>query len=205
MSRPSRGGSRRRGRALKKAARLKAWLGFLDESGVLMAPLARQTWNPRGHTPVLRHRTRAHQKVSIIAALCVPPTRDHVRLYFPLHPNRNITKTEVVASLRQLRHDLNGALVLLWDRFQAHRARKVQTFLRQASRIHPVFFPAYAPELNPIEYVWGYLKRNPWANWAPLDLDQLVAGTRRSSQALQHRSDLLRSLLHHTPLSLRLK
>ncbi len=170
-----------------------------------MAPLVRQTWSPRGHTPVLQSRTRAHQKVSVIAALCVPPTRDYVRLHFRLHANRNITATEVVAFLCQLRHHLNGALVLLWDRFQAHRATKVQTFLTPASRIHPVFFPAYAPELNPIEYAWGYLKRNPWANWAPLDLDQLVVGTRRSSQALQHRSDLLRSFIRHSPLSLRLK
>ncbi len=170
-----------------------------------MAPRVRRTWSPHGQTPVLPHRTRAHQKVSVIAALCVSPTRDHVHLYFRLHANRNITATEVVAFLRQLRHHLNGAIVLLWDRFQAHRATKVQTFLTPASRLHPVFFPPYAPELNPIEYAWGYLKGNPLANWAPLALDQLVVGTRRSSQALQHRSDLLRSFIRHSPLFLRLR
>lgn len=170
-----------------------------------MAPLVRQTWSPRGHTPVLQHRTRAHQKVSVVAALCVPPTRDHVHMYFRLHPNRNITATEVVAFLRLLQRHLNGPLVLLWDRSRPHRAKTVQAFLTPSARIHPVFFPAYAPELNPIEYAWGYLKRNPCANWAPLDLEQLVVGTRRSSQALQRRADLLRSFLHHSPLSLRLK
>lgn len=170
-----------------------------------MAPLARQTWSPRRHTPLLRHRTRAHQKVSVIAALCVPPTRDNVHVYFRLHPNRNITATEVVAFLRQLRRHLHSPLVLLWDRLQAHRATNVQTFLTPASHIHAVFFPAYAPELNPIEYAWGYLKGNPLANWAPLDLNQLVLGTRRSSHALQHRPDLLRSFIRHSSLSLRLK
>jgi len=165
-----------------------------------MAPLVRRTWSPQGQPPVLPHRTRAHQKVSVIAALCVPPTRDHVHMYFWLHTNRNITATEVVAFLRQLHSHLNGTIVLLWDRFQAHRAKKVQTLLPPASRIHPVFFPPYAPELNTTEYAWGYLKGNPLANWAPLDLDQLVVGTRHSSQALQHRPDLLRYFIRHSPL-----
>lgn len=171
---------------------------------MLRAPLVRRTWSPPGQSPVLPHRTRAHQKVSVIAALCVPPTRDQVHVYFRLHANRNITATDVVAFLRQLQYHLDGASVLLWDRFQAHRANKVQTFLSRASRIHPVFFPPYAPELNPLEYAWGYLKGNPLANWAPLDLDQLLVGTRHSSQALHHRPALLRAFILHRPLFLRL-
>lgn len=188
----------------KKATRLKAWLAFLDESGVLMAPLVRRTWSPSGRTPILAHRTRSHQKVSIIAALCVSPARDQVHLYFRLYPNRNITASEVVAFLRQLRHQLGGPIVLLWDRLRAHRATTVHAFLTPATRIHPVFLPPYAPELNPIEYAWGYLKRNPLANWAPLDIESLVAGTHRSSRALQRHPDLLRSFLRHSPLFLRL-
>jgi transposase len=126
-------------------------------------------------------------------------------LYFRLHANRNITATEVVAFLRQLRRQLRGPLVVLWDRLRAHRAAKVQTFLTPAVRIHPVDLPPYAPELNPIEYAWGYLKGNPLANWAPLDLDSLVTGARHASRALQHRPDLLRSFIRHSPLFLRLK
>lgn len=33
----------------------------------------------------------------------------------------------------------------------------------------------------------GYLKGNPLANWAPLDLDKMVVGTHHLSQAIQHR------------------
>jgi hypothetical protein len=125
----------------KKAARLKAGWAVLDESGVLMAPLVRRTWSPQGHPPVLSHRARAHQKGSVIAALCVSPSRDRVRLYVRLHANRNVAAPEVVAFLRHLRHHVDGPIVRLWDRLQAHRARAVQTFLTSAWRIHPVFFP----------------------------------------------------------------
>ncbi len=42
----------------KGALRLKATLVFLDEGGLIMAPLVRRTWAPRGQTPVLLRRTR---------------------------------------------------------------------------------------------------------------------------------------------------
>jgi len=154
---------------------------------------------------VLRQRTRCHQKVSLIAALCVPPTRDRVALYVRLHPNRGITAAEVRGFLRHLHRQLRSPVVLLWDRLRAHRARKVQTFLGRASDIHAVCFPPYAPELNPIEGLWGYLKGTPLANWTPLDLEHLLAGTRHASRAVHHRDDLLRAFLRHRPLFLRLR
>ncbi|MDA2910974.1 transposase [Nitrospiraceae bacterium AH_259_D15_M11_P09] len=170
-----------------------------------MAPLVHRTWAPQGQTPILLHRTRSHHKVSVIAALCVPPSRKRVHLYFRLHPNTNITAVEVVAFLRQLRRHLGGPMVLLWDQLRAHRAGRVHAFLTRASRIHPVFFPPYAPELNPIEYAWGYLKRTPLANWAPLDVETLVTGARCANRGLQRHPALLRSFIRHSPLFLRLK
>jgi hypothetical protein len=67
-----------------------------------MAPLVRRSWHPRGVTPVLEQRTRAHQKVSAIAAVCILPTRDRVQLYFRLHPHANINAFGVRAFLREL-------------------------------------------------------------------------------------------------------
>lgn len=34
-------------------------------------------------------------------------------------------------------------------------------------------FPPYAPEFNPIEYAWSYLKTKPLANFAPPDTDAM--------------------------------
>jgi putative transposase len=120
---------------------LKAHLVFLAESGILMAPLLCRTWSLRGQTPGVRHRTRHHQKISMVAALCVAPQRERVRLYFRLHPDANIHGREVIAFLRQVLRQLHGPIVLLWDRLLAHRALATQRFLAQAPRLHPVFFP----------------------------------------------------------------
>lgn len=189
----------------KNAARLNAWLVFIDESGMLMSPLVRRSWAPRGHTPILLQRTRSHQKVTAIGALCVTPQRDQVHLYFRLHCNANINAIRVVDFLRQLDRQLAAPLMLIWDRLQAHRARRVTDFLAEHRHIRSAFLPAYAPELNPIEYCWGYLKMNPMANHPIFDVHELTTETRSHVRSVQHRPQLLKSFIQHSPLSLRLK
>ncbi len=171
----------------------------------MMAPFMRRTWNPRGETPLLHHCGGTHRKVSAIGALCVPPERDDVRLYFRLHPNANINAERVVDFLGQLLVQVDAPMVLIWDRLNAHRAYLVQDFLRAHRQLATEFFPPYAPELNPIEYVWGYLKLNPLANLAFFNLEELTTTARSQTRSLQRKPDLLRSFLRHSPLSLRLK
>ena len=178
---------------------------FIDESGLLMAPLVRRSWHPRGVTPVMEQRTRAHQKVSIIAALCVPPSRDAVQLYFRLLPKANFNAVAIRGFLRQLNRQLNAPWVLIWDRLQAHRARIVQSFIASQSHARSVYLPPYAPELNPVEYLWGYLKTNPLANAPFFDLDTLADQARSHTRSLQRQPAILRSFVEHSPLSLRLK
>jgi transposase len=189
----------------KNATRLRAWLVFIDESGLLMAPLVRRSWHPRGITPVLEQRTRSHQKVSAIAALCVPPTRDDVQLYFRLHRHTNVNAIAVRGFLRQLNRQLDAPWTLIWDRLQAHRARIVQAFLASQSHVRSSYLPPYAPELNPVEYLWAYLKNNPLANAPFFDVDELADQARSHTRSVQHQPSILRSFVLHSPLSLRLK
>ena len=172
---------------------------------MLMAPLLRRSWSPRGITPIISQRTRSHQKVSMIAALCISPFRDRLYLYFRLHPNKNINSTLVVDFLKNLAKQLNAPVVLVWDRFLAHRAKKVMRFITHTTVWYQFFLPPYAPELNPVENVWSYLKMNPLANFAPTDLEILNKTTRHHALSVQRKQHLLRSFMSHSPLSLRLK
>ena len=135
-----------------------------------MAPNVRRSWAPRGQTPILRQRTRHHQKVSMISVLCVSPERDKVQLFFRLHPDANIDTSRVIEFLRYLSRELENPIVLIWDRLLTHRSRKMLDFLAEATDIHTELLPPYAPELNPVENVWGYLKNNPLANFAAYDV-----------------------------------
>lgn len=168
-----------------------------------MAPLVRRSWSPCGCTPVLRQRSRLHQKISIIGALCVTPQRDAVHLFFRLHA-ANINAALIVEFLRQLDRQLSAPAMLVWDRLPAHRARKVKDFIAEQPHLRTELLPPYAPELNPIEYFWGYLKFNPLANLACLDLDRLADSARHASRCVQRDHSLLRAFIQHSPLSLRL-
>ena len=165
-----------------------------------MAPLVRRTWAPTGKTPWLFQRTRVHEKVSVVAALCLSPLWPSVRLYFRLHPDSNICTGLVIAFLKNLLLHLRGNVVLIWDLLPVHRAKKVQYFIRESGRIRAFFLPPYAPELNPVEYVWGYLKNNSLANAALPDTKSLRKVAQRRGQSLQRKQKLLMSFFRHSPL-----
>ena len=158
-----------------------------------MAPLVRRTWAPRGHTPVLLQRARSHQKVSAVAALVVSPGRDRVQLYFRLHPGRNVRAGEAVEFLRILHRHLRGPLIVIWDNLNVHRSKKVRALLETTPGLLAEYLPPYAPELNPVEYLWSFLKLHPLANLAFFDLDEIATATRSHARALQRNEELLRS------------
>jgi len=171
-----------------------------------MAPLVRRSWAPCGQTPVLVQQGAHHRKVSVIAALCVAPGRDRLRFYFRLHPDADIQARHVISFLTRLQRELDAPWVMLWDRLNAHRAGLTTQFL--AAHPHhpcPIFLPSYAPELNPVEYAWSYLKTNPLANLARFDTLSLRLTASRHARSLQRQPALLRSFLEHSPLFLRLR
>ena len=57
-------------------------------------------------------------------------------------------------------------LVLVMDNAGYHRARNVESFLaKHAERLEVFWLPPYSPELNLIEYAWGYLKETATNNY----------------------------------------
>jgi transposase len=167
-----------------------------------MAPLVRRTWSPRGQTPILYQKTCSHKKVSVIAALCIAPCKSCFSLYFRLHPDSNINSSLVVSFLRCLLKELSGNLIILWDRFQPHRSRKVQELISSYDRLYLEYFPPYAPELNPVENVWSHTKMNSMVNLTALDIDTLASKSHKNLRSLQYKQILLRSFFKETGLSL---
>jgi hypothetical protein len=193
------------GEGKKNARRRGASIVFLDESGFMMGPLVRRSWAPRGHTPVLKQRGRARTKVSVIGALSVSPGRHRVRSHFSLLANENFDAARVLAFLKQLCRAIGGPIELVWDRSQAHRGQPVKGWLeRNAHRLRTTLLPGYAPELNPVELIWGHIKTNPLANFAPVELDDLFDQTHFATAAISNDSALLRSFIKHCPISFRL-
>jgi transposase len=153
---------------------------------------------------VLWHIGRHRRKVSVIAALCVSPSRRVVRLYFQALVEQNFDAAAVLAFSKQLHRHLRAPMALVWDRSNTHRTAAIRDFLAGSGSRH-FHFPAYAPELNPVEYVWSYLKTKPLANLACPNVEALAVVGRRHARSVQRQRHLLRSFIHHSPLSLRLE
>ena len=169
-----------------------------------MLPTVRRTWAPKGQTPILRHRTRSHKKVSTIGALTISPQRRRLGLYLHWHPDKNITQDEVILFLRDLLRHLRGNVILVWDRLNAHRSAQVKLWRTAYPRLSIEWFPPYAPELNPMEYVWGHLKGHRLANHGLLELDEIHAQAKREAAQIAGRQPLLRSFVHASQLPIRL-
>lgn len=86
--------------------------------------------------------------------------------------------------------------MLLWDGLPAHRGRRVRDVLRgQKVWLRVERFPAYAPELNPVEYLWSSSKRKDLANRCPTDIREMDAALRQSARRLRRHPAVLRGFL----------
>jgi len=173
-----------------------------------MAPLVRRSWSPRGHTPVLKQRGRSRRKVSVIAALAISPKRRRVRAVFGCLPDANYDGEAILAFLKDLLRTVRAPIELIWDRLRAHHRGLVGAWLarpRCPRRVRAHLLPAYAPELNPVELIWGHAKINAMANFAPSELQELFVRTQQVTSDIAKHPTLLRSFVRHGALPLRLK
>ena len=91
----------------------------------------------------------------------------------------------------------------MWDGLPALRAGLVSEFIRaQRGRLALAWLPGYAPELNPVEYIWGYWKHHQLPNFCPRDFTQLSHQARRALRRMRRRPRLVRSFWHQAKLSL---
>ena len=161
---------------------------FIDESGFLLIPNVARTWAPRGHTPHVHHLYK-HDRLSAITALTVSPQRRQLGLHLQFQP-RAVDGLDVRAFLADLLRHLRGPMLLLWDRGSIHRRREVTAFLRQRPRVQVEYFPGYAPELNPAEFVWTRGDRH-LANSAPSNVQELRQMLNRSYRRMRGSPRLL--------------
>jgi DDE superfamily endonuclease len=84
------------------------------------------------------------------------------------------------------------ALLVVWDRLPAHRSRLVQDYVGSLKGwIHIEYLPAYAPELNPVEYFWAFWNHHEMPIVCPKDLLDLSEGSRRALWSIRRRPRLI--------------
>lgn len=184
----------------KESQKASATIVFADDAGIQLAPNVRRTWAPIGKTPVIFHATRSYRKVSTMGAIAVTPGGRKARLFFRLLENANFKSESCIAFIEQLKANIKGRIVLVWERFQAHRSKKMNAFLAKQKRVRVEYFPSYAPELNPVEYVWGYLKMNKLSNKVEKDVSELCRSAKAGMCGIRRKQPLVKQFVDHSPL-----
>ncbi len=96
----------------------------------------------------------------------------------------------------------HAQLLLVWDRLNIHLQTQMAAFLAvHTSWISVVWLPAYAPDLNPTEGVWSYLKRTTLVHLAARSIDEVHRTVKHGLKRMQYRPELLVGFLTETGLA----
>lgn len=116
--------------------------------------------------------------------------------------HNTINAPRVIRYFKELKKHLSGKkLLLIWDGLPVHRSRKVKDYLEtQKDWLRVERFPAYSPELNPIEYLWSAMKRRDLANLPPKGLKHLKRRIYFSKKRISNDEKLLKGFLRASGL-----
>jgi len=185
---------------LKKKLDAGAHLTLIDEAGALLMPLVRRTLAPRGQTPILKHRARHREKVSLIAALTVSRAKPEPRLHFRTHPKDYVNNQKAADFVRHLLAEIPGELAVLWDGGPMHKGDPIRQLLAEHDRLSIHRLPPYCPDFNPVEYLWSWLKYGKLCNYAPSDAAALDIVLRENLESVCLRPLLLQGFWDHCEL-----
>lgn len=175
---------------VREARKRQSTLLFEDEAGVHEDGPIGTTWGTKGKTPVAVV-TGTRRRTNVISAIS-----PRGRLWFRCYGG-TLRARGFIAFLKALLHDFRKPIDLIVDRHPAHVAAAVRRFVhenRRRLRLH--FLPGYAPNLNPDEHVWGYLKGLFRRDPVHPDED-LAKAVHYSMKQIQRHRELVKTFFEH--------
>jgi transposase len=184
--------------ALQSRARKEGrTLVFVDESGFYLLPGRVRTYNPSGLTPVI-HEWQTRDHLSVMGGLTAEGR------ILTLVRQRALTGLDTVAFLEHVGREIGGPVLVVWDRSPIHRRTEVGEFVEAVGTdgLALEFLPAYAPDLNPVEWLWGHLKRVEMKNLTCLDLEELHEELHLALGRVRQKRRLIRAFFNGAGLAL---
>lgn len=127
-----------------------------DETRVQSDVILRSLWLPTGVRSIVKeYRQNWYQ--NIIGFL------DHNTnklTHYNLEWQNTKTIIESLQKLQKQKEYKNkDIIVIIWDNARFHKSKElIQELSKSLKKIHLINLPPYAPDKNPVEHIWGYLK-----------------------------------------------
>jgi transposase len=170
---------------------------LVDEAGFYLLPGVVRTYGPRGLTPVIYEwQTRDH--LSVMSG--VAPAGK----VYTLARQESLNGLHSIEFLAHLLRHAGARLLVIWDRSPIHRRAAVTKFIEGVGRkklwVEPL--PAYAPDLNPAEWLWRRLKQVEMRNLVCLDLEELHQQFHLATNRVRRKPELVQAFFASAGLEL---
>jgi putative transposase len=150
---------------------------------------------------LLRHRF-SWKRLSLAGALAYEPDGSDAHLVFQLRPGAYNDET-LIEFLSLLNDVEQRPVLLIWDGLPSHRSRRMNDWIasqRHWLSVEPL--PGYAPDLNPIEQVWGSVKSTELANLCADTIGEVADVAADGLDRISSDAPLCFAFLRHTGLRL---
>jgi transposase len=151
---------------------------------------------------VLRHRF-SWKRLSMAAAVAYAPDCSQAHIVFQTRAGA-YNDESLITFLDAVHDELAGAkLTVIWDGLPSHRSRRMQAYIAAQRRWLVVKrLPGYAPDLNPVECVWGNVKGTELANLCVDTIEETAQAAHAGIDRVRNDTDLAFAFLRHCGLSL---
>ena len=169
---------------------------FVDESSFHLFSHHEKTYAPVGLTPIVKAIRSRSPRFMVIGAAAASGRS------FYQWTTESVTAEFIVDFLKKLLRYWPGKLRVVWDNAPVHRAQVVRDFLktpRAKERLILQRFPPYAPELNPVESIWAWLKKLK-ANRAFQIGGELAAWLKEKTDSLKKNRELVMKIMQASPI-----
>ena len=137
----------------KRAKRRNADIFWLDEAGVRSDDPLQRTWGLKGKTPVVPTSSQ-RQSINVITAVC-----NGGGFWYMAYSGR-FNGDKFIECLKEFMKYRRRPAILIMDGHPVHTSKKVAEFVKGLKgRLTIELLPPYAPEHNPDEYVFHYMKK----------------------------------------------
>ena len=175
----------------KLAQKENAEIFFGDESTVRSDYHSGTTWAPIGKTPTVR-TTGARHKVNLISAIS---PRGAMRF---MATEKSVNSSVFIEFLKRLIANAKRPVFLILDNSSVHRSNEVRQYVQSTEgRLKIFFLPPYAPELNPDEHVWNYLKNHKIGRQTTANAWDLYKRVTKVMRSLQRFPEKIKSFFKH--------
>jgi transposase len=124
---------------------------FSDEASTKLHPKPGYVWTRDGK--VFTETLCSHKRLNTIAAI-------EPLLGAKVHETYDKNNADsFVDFLGKLEAKSEKNIVLVLDNYSVHHSKKVKDYLEKTGKITLKFLPTYSPDLNPIEWLWGYARK----------------------------------------------